>query len=211
MSEIRDMNGLMEADMAAGSLLGSVNGPAQSGNINNREAEEKITDYAQRNEQAYMYEYLVRGADLICDKGSHIRKINLPKCHGVYVGEFPLLHELECVSECQSGIGKCNITFFGVCEANPPTETKAYTKTVQNSKDGTAGQVIGCKCEPCIVGCWNGCYGKTRIVDNGIKNPEDRSNPTGIYTGQSTLTTESFLVCKYGGIIQPINSGQYIG
>ena len=69
-------------------------------------------------------------------------------------------------------------------------------------------------------------YEQTRIVDNGNLDPADRakvqalpenfselsdeeqaellSQPTGI----STTTTLSFLICKYGGLIEPYNSGQ---
>lgn len=60
-------------------------------------------------------EYLVRGATLICTNGSHKRKINLPKCHGIYAGVHPLLHGLECLTESMCGKEKCNITHFGVC------------------------------------------------------------------------------------------------
>ncbi len=48
-------------------------------------------------------EYLVRGAVLICTNGSHKRKINLPKCHGIYAGIHPLLHELEYLTESACG------------------------------------------------------------------------------------------------------------
>ncbi len=59
---------------------------------------------------------------MVCNKGSHKRKINLTKCHGVYIREFPVLHELECKTECQCGLDQCNVTYFGVCEAELPTE-----------------------------------------------------------------------------------------
>ncbi len=164
-------------------------------------------------------EYLVRGAALICTNGSHKRKVNLPKCHGIYAGVHPLLHGLECLTESMCGREKCNITHFGVCcpveGSPPPTETITYTKTKENSKDGTKGKVTGCKCEPIIIGTWQNPYFYTRIVDNGDKNPEDRQHTAVIYkdgpVGQSTLTMNSFLVCKYGGIISPVDSGQYNG
>lgn len=160
-------------------------------------------------------EYLVRGATLICSNGSHKRKINLPKCHGVYVGVHPLLHELECLTEPSCGRENCNITSFGVCTSTSgtpqPTEIKTYIKTKQNSKDGKTGSVTGCKCMPAIIGVWRNTYPYTRIIDNGDKNSQDRelsSLMVGMPTGQSMITMESFLVCKYGGIIVPIDSGQ---
>ena len=47
-------------------------------------------------------------------------------------------------------------------------------------------------------------YDGTKIVDNGNKMVDDPENPVGC----NTLTVGSFLVCKYGGIITPISSGQ---
>ena len=163
-------------------------------------------------------EYLVRGAVLICTNGSHKRKINLPKCHGIYAGIHPLLHELEYLTESACGREKCNITHFGVCcpaeGSPPPTETITYTKTRENSKDGIEGKVTGCKCEPVIIGRWKNTHILTKIVDNGDKNPSDRQLATCAVAvrgplGQSALTMNSFLVCKYGGMITPVTSGQH--
>lgn len=205
-----DMEALMKADRMVGNILASIIGNRKIDMVKEAETEAKISEYAKKYEEKKMNEYLVRGAVLVCNKGSHKRKINLPKCHGVYIREFPVLHELECMTECQCGLAKCNVTYFGVCEAEPPTETKTYFKTPLNSRDGSSGSVTGCKCEPVIVGTWNNCYEKTKIIDNGIKNPTDRNRvkrgENGI--GQNTLTMGSFLVCKYGGIIEPIDSGQ---
>ncbi|MCH5258667.1 MAG: DUF4280 domain-containing protein [Lachnospiraceae bacterium] len=162
-----------------------------------------------------MSEYLVRGATLVCSNGSHKRKINLPKCHGVYVGHHPLLHELEHKEEWRCGKENCNITSFGVCipkEGNPPpTEIKTLDRRAENSKNGAAGPVTGHICRPEIVGKWHQAYEKTRIVDNGLNNVSDRArvkNNTGTPVGQSTLTMDSFLVCAYGGRIAPVDSGQ---
>lgn len=198
---------LMAADRAASNLLAAVTGNRKADMAKDTTEEKKLSAYAGKNKRD---EYLVRGAVLVCNKGSHKRKINLPKCHGIYVREFPVLHELECVTECQCGIEKCNITYFGICEAKPPTEIKTYIKTPFNSRDGRTGVVEGCKCEPIIIGTWQDCHEMTRIVDNGIKNPMDRrrEEKEGKGKGQSILTMRSFLICKYGGIIEPIDSGQ---
>lgn len=158
-------------------------------------------------------DFLVRGATLICSNGSHKRRINLPKCHGVYVGMHPLLHELECLSEPFCDRETCNITPFGVCvptEGCPPTEVKIYKKTKNNSKDGKVGTVEGYQCMPTIVGKWMNTYRDTRIIDNGDKSSDRTLMDVGreLPYGQSTLTTHSYLVCKYGGIISPVDSGQ---
>lgn len=157
-------------------------------------------------------EYLVRGAYLVCTNGSHKRKLNLPKCHGIYEGIHPLVHELECVAEPVCGREKCNITHFGVCcpveGSPPPTEMVTYKKTPKNSKDDTWGRVTGFKCEPVIIGTWQRPCPFTRIVDNGDKDPLDRSFVIMEQQGLRTLTMDSFLVCLYGGIITPVTSGQ---
>ena len=58
---------------------------------------------------------------------------------------------------------------------------------------------------------WKNSYGKSRIVDNGEHNPSDRAAFTGgkgTIKGEATVTTRSFLICQYGGLIEPITSGQ---
>jgi len=62
----------------------------------------------------------------------------------------------------------------------------------------------GKKCKPHIIGVWMDSYDGTKIVDNGNKMNDDPDNPVGC----NTLTVGSFLVCKYGGIISPVSSGQ---
>lgn len=182
------------------------------------EVGKKIAEYCKNHQGTGKCEYLVRGATLICSNGSHKRKVNLPKCHGVYVGENPVLHELECVTEASMfmpGIEKQNVTFFGVCDpidGEPPqTPVVQYIKLKQNSKDGQEGVVEGHRCRPEIIGHWRNTYEATRIVDNGDKVPSDRAciNENDVSpVGQNTVTTDSFLVCKYGGLIEPIDSGQ---
>lgn len=181
---------------------------------------EKMKEYRRTHKLGIPCEYLIRGAMLICSNESHKRKVNLPKCHGVYVGEHLLLHEKECVWVCAdlslsiSPMAQ-NISCFGVCMPedgeSPCTGEKTYIMTKKNSKSGTEGVVTGKMCLPIIVGIWQNTYDKTRIVDNGDKVPSDRGILTTGETptnGQKTVTTDSFLVCKYGSLIMPIDSGQ---
>ena len=135
------------------------------------EATEKITEYLANHSETGSLEYLVRGATLVCRNGSHKRRINLKKCHGVYIGSHPLIHELDCVPG-----DNYNIAMFGVCQ---PTggpgvsrETVSYVKTEENSRDGSTGTVTGEKCTPVIIGVWQDTYPSTRIVDNGLTGPE---------------------------------------
>lgn len=219
MSEIEKANSLIALEKQSQELINQMQEQVDEAKGKNctdeAEAEAKIKEYARNHSETGQYEYLVRGATLVCSNGSHKRKINLPKCHGVYVGEHPVLHELECVPEPLCGLEQCNITFFGVCtpqDGQPPqTEIKVYQKTVQNASDGLPGVVTGYKCQPVIVGCWNDTYYDTKIIDNGDKNPVARRLMEGNglqIAGNSTVTTGSFLVCKYGGLIEPVDSGQ---
>ncbi|MBO5030319.1 MAG: hypothetical protein J6D08_00285 [Lachnospiraceae bacterium] len=103
-----------------------------------------------------------------------------------------MVHELDCLP----GDGE-NITWFGVCNKEGPE-----TETIIIAKDGE--EIQGLKCQPEIVGIWIDSYDGTKIVDNGSKMRDDEENPAGC----NTLTVGSFLVCRHGGIISPVNSGQ---
>jgi len=158
--------------------------------------------------------YLVRGADLHCTHGSHTRKLNQPRCHGVYITKEPMIHKLDCVpGDFQ------NISSFGVCDSPsiknavplPPTVT---LKLVGYDEDGKPipdlGNVKGRACMPMIAGTWLNVYEETRIVDNGDKDPADKHKEnSSMSKGYPAATTESFLVCIHGGIIRPLSSGQH--
>lgn len=88
--------------------------------------------------------YVVRGALLHCQYGSHCRRMNLPRCHGSFTGE------------------------------------------------AASGTVTGTPGIPDIIDVWDGTHAETHI---GKENEE-------------ALTTRSFLVCSYGGLIEIIRSGQ---
>lgn len=159
--------------------------------------------------------YLVRGAKLQCTCGSHKRKLNLPLCHGVYVAGKPLVNAEDClVGDNQ------NITTFGVCssEGNPDKPSlvekamligsglggllllhSVRKKVLLQKEDGT--NVRGYACTPCIVGGWLDAHMTQQIARNNTDgtNPEDRI---------PALTEYSFLVCAYGGLIEPVTSGQ---
>ncbi|MCL1949591.1 MAG: hypothetical protein FWF59_07660 [Turicibacter sp.] len=52
---------------------------------------------------------------------------------------------------------------------------------------------------------WN----ETRIVDNGMHDPEDKKKDSQKDDkGYPAVTTDSFLVCTCGGMIFPTSSGQ---
>ena len=148
----------------------------------------------QHNENKKNPAYLVRGAELMCSQGSNKRMMNLSPCHGVYIKTHAVVHELDCIQGDEE-----NITWFGICTPGEELETE------QIQLIGDDGKTChGKKCKPHILGTWMESYDQTKIVDNGNKLPKE----DGEIEGCNTLTMDSFLVCKHGGIIMPINSGQ---
>lgn len=85
--------------------------------------------------------YVVRGAKMKCDKGTHKIRINLPVSHGTYTNGNPVMNESDNV------VGK-NISSFGICKGNCPSNE---TITLVNKK-GRA--VTGKKCQVKILKEW---------------------------------------------------------
>ena len=158
--------------------------------------------------------YIVRGAVLRCHFGSHPRRLNLPKCHGVYATGHPLVHELDCEPG-EAG----NIPSFGVCES-PTAGSDAPVVTLQRVEcdeggrpigtGGNGGTVRGRRCMPLIPEKrWRNTYTDTRIVDNGDRDPADRDRDDDDEDkGHPAVTTSSFVYCARGGVIRPVTSGQ---
>lgn len=137
-------------------------------------------------------EYLVRGALMRCNCGSHVRRLNLPKSHGVYENERPQMN----ASDSLPG-DSLNIPTFGVCSSGEnnsggevllvaDVQRDMYGKKIGESE----GNVKGTPCSPIIVSKWLNSY-KNKIVD-----------------GDYAVNGESFLVCKYQGLIEILDSGQ---
>lgn len=137
--------------------------------------------------------YVVRGALLHCQYGSHCRRLNLPLCHGVYTLKKPIMFKKDCVVE-------ENIPSFGVCSSpdNPTGGSISYVKEAPRNPDGSftgevaSGTVTGTPCVPVIVNVWDDTHDDTHIGKEG----------------EPALTTRSFLVCKYNGLIEIVRSGQ---
>ncbi len=124
--------------------------------------------------------YVVRGALLFCNHGSHRRRLNLPRCHGVYALKHPVMFKPDCVVN-------VNIPSFGVCDS---TDNKTGGSVCYKTEDG--GTVKGTPCVPIIVGTWDDVHDDTHIGEEG----------------KAALITRSFLVCKYKGLIEILRSGQ---
>lgn len=142
--------------------------------------------------------YLVRGALLYCQYGTHCRKLNLPRCHGVYVTGHPKMNQRDCVGGMEGA--NINITTFGICKSpsNPSGGHICLVKEAPRNPDGTftgapaEGTESGIPCLPDIIGEWECPHMDARIGTE--KAP--------------SITTQSFLVCSHGGLIQVWRSGQ---
>ena len=193
------------------------------------ENNEEITDEAiQKGLESWdqYYSYLVRGAVLRCDLGSHARRLNIPLCHGVYINSRPQAHCLDCIVGDEN-----NIPSFGVCSSgeHPEVITGIFKgiasllagdeillesekvdlvtgKEYENAKD-IEDNVKGLPCYPSIVGIWQDTYEKYLIATNESASTSDKSNPMS-RNYVNAITTNSFLVCKYGGLIEPFSDGQ---
>lgn len=149
--------------------------------------------------QSVDFEYLSRGAKLMCTGGGVCRHINLPKDHGLFYGseEDPVLNSADCL------VGDSNhITNFGTCSAsNHPNEkvvlddmvpTDRTGRNTQSKKEDTINR--GFRCIPEIVQPgWFHTYDQLEVGE----------------TDKFAVSTKSFLVCIHGGMIYPLDSGQH--
>lgn len=121
--------------------------------------------------------YIVRGAKMRCDKGTHARKINLPVSHGSYVAEKPMMNKTDRKEK--------NISYFGICNGGCPSNGGNICLIAEN------GQTIeGKKCCVQILKDWMNVKEETLVE------------------GEPALTTDSVLICKYGGKIKFETNGQ---
>ena len=141
---------------------------------------------------------LTRGALLRCSCGTHPRRLNLPQSYGVYATDemHPKMHQDNCIyAEVDN-----HISYFGVCKSNctPPNSCKICLEpyvTPEGVKT-SPGKVEGNRCIPLIVGNWFDPKDDDKIYDMDV----GRNIPC--------ITSNSFLVCKFGGIIEVLTSGQ---
>ncbi|SFR88995.1 DUF4280 domain-containing protein [Anaeromicropila populeti] len=150
--------------------------------------QQELAQYEQEKEK-----YLVRGAMMHCSCGSHYRRLNLPECHGVYTKERPLMN----VADSLPG-DALNIPTFGVCSSGKNSTGGSVLLVADVPRDvygrpiagAGEGNVKGTPCVPIIVSQWM-CPHETTIVGT-----------------EPAITPRSFLVCKYQGLIEVVDSGQ---
>lgn len=122
--------------------------------------------------------YIVRGAKMHCEFGSHDRKINLPVSHGSYVNDKPMMNMKD-------NKPVENIAYFGVCTSGNCTNSENVDLV---KEDGQT--VSGIKCCPVILAEWLNAKEDT-VVD-----------------GYGALTTKSQLICACKGKITFVTNGQ---
>ena len=122
--------------------------------------------------------YVVRGATMACACGSHKRRINLSASHGSYAGGKPMMNDTDCQPF-------DNIPYFGTCNSGEnPNHTIIHLV-------GEHGEIASGKpCVPTFFNQWMMTKADTLVE------------------GRAALTTESQLVCAYGGIITFASNGQ---
>lgn len=147
--------------------------------------------------------YVMRGATLICDKGSHHRKINLVYDHGwgIEVKDiadenkkqhpFMLSNDTVVGDESMAGNVQQNIAWFGCCSGNVKDSEDICLKRQDDSSDSI---VSGPKCKPQIVGKWENVKSQIEVQNGGI-------------CALPLVTNCSYLTCACGGIITIQDSG----
>lgn len=165
------------------------------------EEKEKLVEEVQRDkelaDEMMPSSFLVRGALLRCSCGTHPRRLNLLESYGVYVEDeqHPKVHQENCKVGDES-----NICYYGVCKSNcKPKGSYNICLEPYVTPDGhkvSKSKVEGNKCVPVIIGNWYDPKEDDLIYDMDVQ----RKIPS--------LTKNSFLVCKYGGVIEVVTSGQ---
>ncbi len=122
--------------------------------------------------------YVVRGAKMKCDKGSNVRKINLPVSHGSYVKGKPILIETDSTLD--------NISYFGVCQNVDRLPEQVEIDVINEKGELQHGK----KCIPSFGAKWENAKGDT------------------IIEGKAALTNESKIFCNCGGVITFVSHGQ---
>ncbi len=148
-------------------------------------------------------EYVVRGAPIMCNCGTHSRHLDMPMSHGFYVNGKAVAFEGDRRPE-------ENIPYFGHCQSpcHNLTETISLRMQKNVNAEGVSlaeydGSVYeGVKCIPEINGNWENVHETTLIAMDGKKGTD-----AAVY--KRAVTTASFLLCKQGGTIYPLTSGQH--
>ncbi len=150
-------------------------------------------------------EYLVRGAPIRCQYGSHMRYLDMQEGHGVYLNDKPVGYRMDC----EGGI---NIMPFGICTSpvHDLRETGSLLAGAETDREGNYLRapeervVTGALCDPKPAEGWENCKSETMIAKDAAPGMKDLAG----CTYYEALTTASYLICEHGGLIFPLGSGQ---
>jgi hypothetical protein len=126
--------------------------------------------------------------------GSHIRRLDMPVCHGSYIREIPMMHERDC----RVGLG-ANIPPFGACFSpnNRGPEILVHDAdgmmpwTDENGNSFMPNMPIqGRPCTPSFGLRWNDAFDET-LVD-----------------GRPALRTNCTITCHLMGTVVFLDDGQ---
>ena len=132
------------------------------------------------------YPYIVAGAKIFCDKGTHFRRLDLPKSHGACIRDLAMTNEDDCKHP-------ENIPIFGVCLSSVnPNEEVQYTGSGSEDLlpfENVSFPIIGKRCCP--------------EIDKWLNAKDDV-----LVDGKPALTAKCTMVCCHGGIIGFVDDGQ---
>ena len=140
------------------------------------------------------YPYVVIGARIICTYGSHYRRLDMPVCHGSYIREKPMLHELDCAVGLDA-----NIPPFGACMS---PDNKDIDIIIEDPQDVMPVldendelymppmPITGKLCTPKLGEKWCDAHEDT-LID-----------------GVPALTVDCTIACHYQGVVCFIDDGQ---
>lgn len=156
--------------------------------------------------------YVTRGAILVCDCGTHCRRVNLIADHGWGIDVAAIEDEEKkphpFILSCDTIVGdegmgateQQNISWFGVCGAGVKGTDDVTLLPDKILKPNETKNEYGKKCKPVILSTWQ----------NTKESIEVYSQTGAGYP----ITTDSYLVCKYGGYIKIMpdsNGNEYDG
>ena len=174
-----------------------------------------MADEREQNEEQIEELYLTRGALLVCECGSHPRRLQLLTDHGMIIhleDEYEFLHPIADSCDCVFGEDE-NIGYFGICysEACKGEETVVLKKYTSPNEKPSEETIEGPKCCAILDTMWSNVkedvYTKDQETGKLIVVTKD-TEKSNIMGAKNLVTTNSFVYCKKGGArIIPYTSG----
>lgn len=147
----------------------------------------RIEAQGEEQEPEPSYPYVVRGAQIYCNCGSHVRRLDMPVSHGSFIRDKAMMNK----ADCKVGLDQ-NIPPFGACQA---PGNQGMDIIIEDPKDVLPGMPVPVKgklCAPKLAGQWLDAQDNT-LVD-----------------GKPALTVKCTIACCFGGIIEFMDAGQEV-